>query len=281
DGSSGDGSSGDGSSGDDSSSGGGSSDGSDNENEDSEIDTEPVLEEEIVYIDDCEDLKELSNRHRQNIDPIIDTLKGKLVSSPKTEWFASLKKKYDTSVAQGTDYNNQDYYNYSNTMEEGVGGTSNISVGGYYYAAAHTHKKKGYPIFSYVDVKKLVVLYNNCFVPNQPYVTLLVVSNNPSDSANPFIYAIKVDDISALENKVNGIYDSLEYSGFTDGKDREKAILRDDADAYKKNKNDLEKYFLEKYGDAGLDLYRADSNLNWSELTLNETNAVVSIPCAN
>lgn len=62
-----------------------------------------------------------------------------------------------------------------------------------------------------------------------------------------------------------------------------KAINENLGKYYNQNSNNLEKAFLEKFGNLGISLYKTeDVNLNnWAKLELDSNLAVIQIPCNN
>ena len=61
-----------------------------------------------------------------------------------------------------------------------------------------------------------------------------------------------------------------------------KKIVDADGKLFDKFPNDLEKKFLEKYGNYGVGLYKVNASMtNWGKLTLDASGNVVNNPCGN
>ncbi len=139
-------------------------------------------------------------------------------------------------------------------------------------------------MFSWGDMQALLDMYTDAVSSVKTEVTLMLVCNNPSDTNNPFVYALKVDDITALTTKINADWNNPKYAAQTDEKKKEnifKALSKD----YESNKSSLERHFLQFYADYGISLYKAENDMsNWNKLTLGtgsgQTQQVNKAPCA-
>ena len=235
----------------------------------------------IDDVENCEKLKNLSDVDEQNINVQIQFLKDKLATNPENEWSVQMTKDVIGNYIAGED----NEFEYTSTQEEGNENSSTLISGEYYYAGAHLHTNKGYGIFSWADVRILGELLNNAISYNRPFVTSILVCENPNNSNNPFVYALKVDDMTKFNNSIYAVWSNSKYSELSDT-DKINKILNEEALSFHENKDDLEKYFLNKYSNAGISLYKADNDMsNWNKLTLqddtNGTEVVTSIPCAD
>lgn len=137
-------------------------------------------------------------------------------------------------------------------------------------------------MFSWGDLKLLKSFYNNATPNNVEFVVLILIVRNLSDPANPNVYSIKVNDIAKLADRIN---DDLAKADGADLSEKIDNIHKDLANYYKDNANDIEKGFLERYGDYGISISKANNALdNWSTLSLQKnsatnTNTVVPTPC--
>lgn len=109
-----------------------------------------------------------------------------------------------------------------------------------------------------------------------------------ASSNQPLVYTIKVNDIFKLQTKIDEDWNNLELvSDYPDEKEREKEINKQLGQEYDKHKGNLEKYFLQKFGNYGIDLYKAQNgNLNdWVKLNLDyNSNGLldaIAQPCNN
>lgn len=159
---------------------------------------------------------------------------------------------------------------------EGTPTEASILYGGYYYASIHLHPKsqrEAAGIFSFLDLKTLRDAYDGSssnFQSNNE-VTLILLAPDPKNLNNYNVYALKVKSWTALNLKVNNEENSPRWAKYIDPKKRMDAIQKELGDAYIKNKNNLEKYFLQRFGSYGISLYKLNGNDVWDELKLNST----------
>ncbi len=229
----------------------------------------------------CENLKELSKNSEQNIDPSINELKQKLAQNVTDEW--GVQFKYDTDVTPPA---------YSNNLVEGDEGTAPFRSGWLYRGGAHLHTTTGYGMFSWGDVRNLFNAYDYTKPSNRPYITNIIVCNDasPAVTTDPYnVYAIKVDNITTLQNEINTVWNGSNYTGLSD-KDRIDLIHSLQEKTFKNSiKNNpllnedeaLEKAFLQQFANYGISLFKKDSSTNkWEKLTLNPiTNTIQKTPC--
>ena len=137
-------------------------------------------------------------------------------------------------------------------------------------------------MFSWADIRTLLTTYQNTgnFLKNK--VTILLVAPNPQDLDTYNLYSLNIDNVTDLITKLNADWNGPKMNGLTD----EQKLLRLNkqlGNEYLKNSNNIEKYFLTKFADYGISLYKADpesENFNWDKLKLDNNN-VVKEPCNN
>ncbi len=235
----------------------------------------------------CENLKELSKNSEQNIDPSINDLKQKLAEGVTNEW--GVQFKHDTDVTPAV---------YSNILVSGNGNTAPFRSGWNYRGGAHIHTNEGYGMFSWVDVRNLFKAYSNTNPEKKDLVTNIMVCNisSPLVGSNSYnIYAIKVDDIIALENQINTTWNNPLYFVTPSGdpkKDESDKIdlihLAQEKEFIKHLNTDnlsvddcLTKAFLNQFITYGISLYKKNNDTNnWERITFDPlTNTILKTPC--
>lgn len=203
----------------------------------------------------CESLKALRKNDPLNIDilPYVNQLRAKL-DEPK-EWSIGFTKEWvdgnmknapwDSGIKEGIDLT-RSYY---------VSGTREVGQ-------IHTHPEGTNPIFSWLDLKALKNIYHGAHEHFQDDVFLMIVCKNGST------YTLKVDD---LETLIMALQADLDNADGNDNDEKEDYIEEFLEIKYNQSDN-LEKTFLELYGNHGISLYKAaDTNLsNWKQLELDE-----------
>lgn len=248
------------------------------------VNTTPVL---ANITEPCETLAQLSDLTIDSANDFsnkVNELKNKITSNQTNEWAFSIER--TTSYNATTNENNTDY----NTTDiiEGDVTSSKTWKGDDYIGGVHTHPKLGHAVFSWSDIRNLKLTHNEAHRGNKKHVFYMVVSTNPNNSNQPLIYSIKVNDIIKLQAKIDEDWNDLELvSDYPDEKEREIEINRILGIKYDENKSNLEKYFLQKFGDYGIDLYKAQNgNLNdWAKLNLDNNSSgqldAIPQPCNN
>lgn len=217
---------------------------------------------------ECESLKNLLEFGKQNIKPIINQLKQKLIANVKNEWGASheVNNVYDP-------ISNTNNLTYSNSpLIEGNPVSVKVTIGNKHTGSTHSHPKDGYPIFSWQDLRLLrntFQIYAELF---QYMVSIQIVCYNKADPSNPLIYSLKVKDFTKLNNKIEADWTHTDLNGKSE-KQKLDIIHEKLAKKYDANKNNLELFFLQYFKDYGVELYKANNELNnWTKLSLNMTN---------
>lgn len=227
----------------------------------------------------CESLKNLTNINKQNIKPVLDSLKTKVITA-KNEWTTSHKMQFVYDPINDT--NNLKYTNTS--LKEGTSNNGNIIIGNLYISSTHTHPKGSVPIFSWADLKTLRDSYQECAHLFKGMVSMQIVCYNKANPSVPLIYSLKVNNFNALNTKINSDWDHINLIGLNDEK-RIDAIHLNLEKLYDKNKNNLELFFLQNFKDYGIELYKANDELsNWTKLALDVSpqkpnGILIQIPC--
>ncbi|WP_343587734.1 hypothetical protein [Flavobacterium sp.] len=148
----------------------------------------------------------------------------------------------------------------------------------YHIGGAHSHPENGYAMFSFADVRFLSNAYNEASPLRKNDVIFMVVAKDKAGITNT--YAIKVDNIGVLNDKVNQVWNNPKFIGKTDD-EKIKIIHKDQGYKYRDSKGALEESFLQQFGSFGISLYKADSSMSkWNKLTLNTTtNKTIQTPC--
>ncbi|GEN75623.1 hypothetical protein [Chryseobacterium hagamense] len=197
---------------------------------------------------------------------------------PKTllekEFTYEIERKYNNAT--------QDY-DYDTNLKEGVGFSVVVSYGGFIKGNAHNHPSNGVRIPSVGDIMWLKLCKEN-IAPSKAVAYNIVVCSNPvspNDPTKANIYAIATDDSNTISIKVDDMLDRSDLSSLNyDGK-RDQLLAEDDKyyAGLDDNPTELEKKFLQKYGNFGLGLYKFDKTANkWMKITL-ENNTIISTPC--
>ena len=217
----------------------------------------------------CDYLKELADPNKQKIKPAIDILKNKLNLNPNKEWGQDFK--------MGNNPN--DYYSFmhSNYLREGSDNEGTVSTvqGIEWIGSAHIHTEKGVNIYSFMDVRNLLLSYNATNAKRRSYVVAMYLGLNNSGLAYPenmTLYAIKIDDVALFQQKINAIWDHSDYSNLNEFKKAEKLnkIFYKEIEKYGGN---LIAGFLNTFSNYGISTYKATNQdlTTWSKLTVGST----------
>jgi hypothetical protein len=178
-----------------------------------------------------------------------------------------------------------------------TGNDKNIIMksGEYYYGSLHVHTKLGVPMFSFRDVYSLYQFYQNAYQANLPDITIIMLAQ---DSAGiKLTYALKIDNpdtfFDALVAQTNATAQTLDLTGLTP--EDSESLIFDDIERkltryYAANRDqntdneDRELAFLKRFGNFGISIYKANSDLNnWNKLvvdnTIKNSPRIVPQPC--
>ena len=237
---------------------------------------------EAGNIDHCETLTNMAKASNQNINPVLQTLKDKLSANASTEWGARFKNDTDVTPAVLT-----------NEIIQGSQNSVPYIKGFLYRGGAHIHTKEGFGMLSWGDVNTLAGCYDYASPANQPYVTNIMVCNNPQPTteSNPGLfntYAIKVDDYNLLINAINNMLNDPKFAIVPSGdakQDLENKINKiHDAQAklYKTaGPDNLNKSFLQQFSNYGISLFKKSNITNkWVKLSIDPiTGSIIETPC--
>ena len=256
------------------------------------------LFQEAMHEQDCEKLNRLGQSDKQNIKPEIQWLKNKVLANEQVEYGVEFEQygydDTDTAIDETT-YNNPHVTGtpFIQTGSSVAEATVTLTVGPKNIGGAHSHIINNEShMFSFGDIKTLLEMYDYALPKRKHLVTYMIVCNNPQDPQNPLTYALTVNDFNALSLAFNSVWNNPKYSlnpneitGNPETDDRTKLTKIHNvlAREYKNNSNNLEKYFLQKFGSFGISLYKADNNLdNWSQLELDYSSGTLVVqpkPC--
>ena len=218
-------------------------------------------------ITNCESLKRLVQNDSIGSDilPTVNELRTKLAAKDN-EWSIN----YRSSWVGGNRKNIPDM----NGIQKGISRTrSEFYYGTSWVGQIHTHPINTYPIFSWLDLRALMLIYSGTHNDFKNEVFLMVVA------PNNITFVIKVDNIEELiKNIENDIKNS---KGKNDNEKIDFIMERMERD-YRKSTN-IKQTFLDLFGKYGISLYESiDANLNdWNKLELNVTDnqKINETPC--
>lgn len=209
----------------------------------------------------CNQIKNLIKPEKGNLKPDIDWLKTKVTE--EKEFGVSLLKRSNA---------NSDGYEYSTERVESTEQYSvNIKTGGYRIGGAHSHPLKSFAIPSYGDLRWLLDCYDRANLQHRKDDAFsMIVCKSADGTIN--VYCLKIKDIEKLRTEINAIWNDPKFNSIADEQLRLDEIHKKEADFYRLNGNDLEKTFLQKNRNFGIDLYKAtDNTLNqWQKLELEQ-----------
>ncbi len=231
-----------------------------------------------VNVDPCNQMKQFGEKESDggmDMKPVLDNLIDFVTSGQNNH-----ERGYDVQRRINEDETHRYDKNY---VISSLNAEIEFIVTSLHIGTIHTHPDNGYSMFSYGDLKSLLVCYDiardSPYTSRKEYVFSTVVCKGPDNTA--MVYTLKVSDVEKLRKKVNDIWDL--YSNILDENDRLIKINEDEAEEFKKNKNDLEKFFLQSNSNSGIRLFKARDNSfkNWDELKLSNTAPlrVEKIPC--
>lgn len=230
----------------------------------------------------CVTLQELFDEDKQNINNDLQDIINKFNQGLKIEVSYSYQKKpkYNPDTDAYSDFDE-----YGKEFKTGTYNSVAINLGPRWYASIHLHpknQKAKASMFSFKDLIALKDQYQNATNILKQEVSMTIVAPDPLNNNNHKIYALKVKDITALENAINNELNSLKWELLNIDNENEiiDAIHRDLAKLYTDNASNLEKTFLEKFSNFGLQLFERENN-QWKELNLNDQNELEEKPCTN
>ena len=246
----------------------------DEENDDQEDDQEePIeiipLENFVNFRDNCNELQKLSQTDElsANINPTVTQLKN--LTAEDNEYSISYRK----NINGGEESNFPD----SDGILEGDSQTgSSINYGAVWFGGIHTHPKGTIQMFSWLDISRLKLVYDNLHADfNKEDVFIMIVNDNGT------VYAAKIDDITKLSEELQNDLDNAKGNTI----DKKEENLTDKLSRKYRKGDNIERTFLKNFLDYGISLFKAnDENLsNWSKLKLEEpasnNSDVITKPC--
>lgn len=165
--------------------------------------------------------------------------------------------------------NADETYRYEfNKAITGTEFTVGISTGASIMGGFHSHPSTGVPIFSFQDLRHLLHLYEDAKDQYKQDVFEGVVAKD--DEGNVNVYILKVDDIKALKEQTDAIWNHPDYAAYTNDKERIDAIHEKLGKIFDKSEGAIEKTFLEQFSAVGISLYKADDDSvsSFSKLTI-------------
>lgn len=174
----------------------------------------------------CKALKQLvaNDSLGSNILPIVNQLRAKL--NTNKEWSVDFKNTW----VDGNRKNLPD----ENGIREGVSKTrSKFKYGTTWVGQIHTHPEGTFKIFSWLDLEALQKIHTNVHQHFIEEVFLMAVAPNNET------YALKVDDIQTLIDKIN---EDMQNATGSNNDEKEGYIMEKMAEKYTKS-NNLEKTF--------------------------------------
>lgn len=229
-----------------------------------------VMDPVSIVVNPCDQLKKMIDpTNTTNIKAQIDWLKSKV---------NALVNNKESGVEVQKRMNADETFRYEYTRIDSPNEFSvGLSTGGMNIGGIHSHPKKRYAMFSFQDVRFLLNAYDGASSTRSDDVFVMVVCKDNNGVTNT--YNLKIDNIDALRNNVNSVWNDPFYSKFTKEDDKIKAIHKDQAKIYAKSNGELEKSFLDQFKDFGISLYKADATTSsFSKLALNNLKTVTSTP---
>jgi hypothetical protein len=212
-------------------------------------------------IEPCDLLNLLINPSQGNLKQDIDWLKSK----------AGLLLEYGVEVERRANFDGNGYSYPTNRVESVNQYNVSLDIAGSIIGGMHCHPKDSYNIPSFGDVKWLFDCFDRASSTRKPYVFSVIVVKNNNGTFN--VYSLFVNDINKLTTEINSVWnDDPKYQSYNDV-DKLKAIHNDQIKKFKSSNGNLEKSFLEQFGNYGIDFYKANNeNLtSWSKVQLNSS----------
>lgn len=219
----------------------------------------------------CDQLKKMIDpTNTTNIKAQIDWLKSKVNALVNNKEFGvEVQKRMNADETFRYEYNRIDSPNEFSVS---------LTTGGMNIGGIHSHPENGYAMFSFQDVRFLLNAYDGASSTRSDDVFTMMVCKDNNGVTNT--YNLKIDNIDALRNNVNSVWNNPKYSRYTTDDTRRDAIHKDQAIIYKNSNGELEKSFLEQFKDFGISLYKTDAtNTSFNKLALNSSKTVTSTPC--
>lgn len=251
---------------------------------------DPVFEEEVEEEEKtpCEELKELLKPNDTiiaNPITIADTIKRPKLKT-RIELIGS-KVIYPKEYGCNFSYKRKgDVFTNGEIKGGGVNDNVNVPliVGNFIYGGIHNHPIQGHSIPNIGDIDWVLSCHDSATVYNKNRVfSIIAVRKLGSTTIPPEVtyYALKVEDRDLLSQNIEAKINTVKPATLSRD-DKIDKIVKKDGLLFDEFPNDLEKKFLEKYGNYGVGLYKVNASLtNWGKLTLDASGNVVNDPCGN
>lgn len=232
----------------------------------------------------CDQLKEMTD-NAQILQKINDL-------KPKT----LLKQEFATTIKRGYNGFSGNHENSVASNSNGQAFSANAPVGGRTVANAHNHPFDGQSIPSWGDLHWIMECedyINPAYAGQGLSANIVVVRDTEVATNDAIIYAVKIDDFTILQTKLNNdLANNPSIQAIPDENIRKEKMCDLFAPFFKNVQNNttgLQKKFLEVFQIYGVSLYKFDqANNKWSKLSLlnpynpfnpNAFNSVISKPC--
>jgi hypothetical protein len=218
----------------------------------------------------CEKLKVLLDTKKAgNMTLSIAWLKGK-VMAPVNEF------EHGVEVERKMNYDETYRLEYTQKSSEDKFSVK-LNYGDNIIGTAHSHPEDGFAMFSFQDVRLLSQSYNGANPEIKADVFTMIVVKDDNNKVHT--YAIKVNDINALNAKVNAVWNDQKLSGL--GEKTKLELIHIGQGQEYENSSDLEKTFLDKFASFGIALYEVDESINrWEKIEIEKTTQTkTKVPC--
>ena len=221
-------------------------------------------------IDPCYYLKQQIDPNFNNIKPALTDLKSK-VKLPGERGYAFIK--------DGNNYLNKE-------IAVSVLEFDNVRppVGSKIYGGAHSHTLDLHNMFSWSDVFVLYSFYKNTDISLRENVIYYLVGWNDLTNTEE-VHALTISDFAKLESRLNkDIINIVKLHPDLNGNSSVDKAVNKLNDFFKhkyRSSTDLSYDFLTYFKNHGIELYKADNNINnFSKVSINPTtNKTVETPC--
>lgn len=237
---------------------------------------------------DCKNLAEMLDPNKTNLIHYINLLAAKHEANESNEFAYVFRKQiqYSDPFTEEVTYTYLEPYIFEGTPLSVITNPDTKS-----YSDMHLHttaEGSASGIFSWGDIFNFNSFYME--IPNaQPMaifkekndLSTMLLAPDPQDPYNPNkynVYAITINDPVQLMNSVQNEWSK--WSNYIDAKKRMEKINRAFGTDYVKNKDNLERFFIDKFVNYGITLYKFENN-QWNELRPDEVDKskVKKQPC--
>ena len=234
----------------------------------------PPIKNVIIVDDDvavpiekpCEALRRICDPSKSNVKIQINQLKNKVIENVQKEWGTSIQKIGPSTL--GVNPPESQFSIQATPIIEGLVYDVDMTLGQTWIASAHIHTSLGEGMFSWKDIYNLLLQYNSVHHNRRKDVTQFVVVANPNNPNEPNVYAIKIDNLTLFQSKLDAdLNNPLMKDPNNDVNKTYKNLNRSLEPFFKAYSSD-EFAFLTRFSGYGISLYKAmDNNLSeWNKL---------------